>query len=215
MGTNQSSLENIPLAAHIKAVFLVRVLTAIVIAEGILVFGLGISLATLFPLKEKVPVYVEFQSGGNNFVRIARAGEDLTNNQALVALMLRKYVMDRETVNKIDEKQRYAQVFSMSTEGTADTFRKLYGGKDALVHQPGRKREVIIERDTALDYGISQVAFRTIDTNESKSSQEPVVNKWVATIAYDFYPQLVNIDNKHLNPMGLFVTEYTLSRPRI
>ncbi len=192
------------------------VLAWVVVGQTAGIIGLAAWHQT-HPVTKEVPYYVEFSTGGNNFVRVTPAGEAVQGNQTLLSSVIRSYVIKREPITKTDEggpEGRYAYVEAQSTDQVFKTFKEMYGGKDSLYYKPGFKREVIITRDSPIGPwggGVHQVEFRTIDTIEG-SGMEPIKNEWVATMNYEFRPREVPADDKLLNPTGLFVTEYTVSR---
>lgn len=201
---------------------LVRVLLWVVVVEAAVIAGLAVTVTAVFPLKTIEPVYVEFQSAANNFVKVVAAGQDIRANELVLATQLRKYVKDRETVDKVTESERYAQVMAMSDQepgGVADVFHKLYGNPETgMFYKPGAKREVQIVLDTALAPGVHQVEFKTFDTQNGQPVKDPATGReygeWTATIAYEYADQSVSYDKALLNPTGLVVMEYSLAKRR-
>lgn len=200
----------LPLAPGLYAIRLVKILFATNIAFAVLAIAAFCLLVMLFPLKEKELVFVEFQSAGNNFVRVRHADGELRADTQLIGWTTRMYVSARETVDQITERERYQAVMAMSSSQVANTFRTVYGGPDALLNRDGCKREVKILRDSPLAYGIHQVEFETTDTPQCRTTTEPV--QWVATLSYSFSDQLVTYADRYANLLGLFVDEYSLSR---
>ncbi|SEP43202.1 type IV secretion system protein [Nitrosovibrio sp. Nv6] len=162
------------------------------------------------PVKVIEPVYIEFQSSGNTVARIERVGDSITRRAVVVGAESRRYVVDRETVDKVTESVRYPRVFAMSGPALAAAFRNQYGGKDGLLQREGFKREVEVTRDSTLGEGIHQVEIITRDTDKMKPA--PVIQHWVVTLTYDFHDQQASYDDGLLNPLGFVVSEYTISR---
>lgn len=200
-----------PAVPWLQAIKVTKLLTIIVVIQLIVIIGLGIAFSTVFPLKEKIPIVVEFQSGGNNFVIVAKAGEDLRNNKALVSRELRYYIISRETIDRMTEETiRYPRVMAMSSSDVKKEFKDVYGNKEkALYFKEGAKRKIIINRDASLAPGIHQVDFTTIDTITGREGETR--RQWVATIKYEFSDQKVLYNEQTINPLGLFITGYDLS----
>ncbi|PCH54387.1 MAG: hypothetical protein COC22_00200 [Flavobacteriaceae bacterium] len=184
------------------------------------------------PIIKEHPVFIEFQSSSNNFVKIAEAGETLQANRALVDASIRRYLVDRERVDKTTEEMRYQRVMAMSSDKVSEEFRIKYGADDAPYKSRGQKREIEIVRSDELVRGIYQIEYKVTDTfGETQRSftgdeeiasgdlkRHPVNDKnkqvaeWVATIGYDFKKQLITYDKHLMNPLGLFVENFSLSR---
>lgn len=210
---------SVPLAAYKQTLLLNKRLVYVVF---FLVFALicaVVPYSFLFPLKEKQLEFVEFKSGTNNFVTIAKAGKEFTNKQLLISMFLRQYIVDREKVDKTTETIRYQRVLAFSGDSLKANFRQTHGGKKSNFHRKNFKRDIELKRDDALDYGLHQIEFVTIDTKDNKQSLSDTLKnrraskqEWVATMEYIFDGQEVSFDEKHLNPLGLKVMQYSLSR---
>ena len=209
-----------PSAPWATSTKLARMMGVVVIIEAIAIVALVVVIAFMVPLKEKIPIFYEFKEPGQNFVRIDKAGKDLTTNGQLIRMFLRRYVMDRETVDKQTETSiRYPRVFAMSSNAVATNFKKVYGNPETgLFFKKGFKRSVHIQRDSYLDTGLHQIEFETVDTLEGKPGQahNQMVKKteWVSIITYDFLEQDVNFEDSLLNPLGLGIVEYTITKRR-
>jgi type IV secretory pathway component VirB8 len=73
----------------------------------ILCIVLGIAIAAMMPLKSIQVEYVEFSSSGNNFVTVRSAGQDMDLRDVVNDISLRAYVVMREGVDQVTEKERY------------------------------------------------------------------------------------------------------------
>jgi len=199
---------------------------ALLIIVGQLVFH------QINPMVIEKPVYIEFRSSSNNFVKVSAAGRDIRANRALVEASIRRYLVDRERVDKVSEIIRYRRVMAMSSDKVGEFFREKYGADDAPFKSEGQKREIDITRAVELVPGIYQLEYTVTDTfseaqrsfttkNERGRSNtdsryyntKPAQTaRWVATIAYEFREQNVTYDEHLMNPIGLFITNFSLSR---
>lgn len=186
-------------------VLLSRVVVALLVAVVAMAFG----YAAILPLKTTEWLVYEFSSSNNTFVRVARAGDEITANEALTSMLLRKYVMDRETINRVDEQDRYASVMAQSASNVAATFKNIYGGENSPLNISGYLRAVVINRDSKLGTGLHQVEFTTTDTT---NGIKPDVRQWVASISYTWSAQKVRADDITFNPAGLVITQYSLAQ---
>lgn len=202
--------NNVSLPWH-QAVKNNKLLAIIAVSEAVCIVILALAIAVMLPLKEKDPVYVEFSSGGNNFVRITKAGENISSNALLVTYFLRKYVIDRETVDKTTEQVRYARIAASSAPELYKRFQSVYGDeKKGLYYKEGFKRAVTIVRDDALGVGIHQIEIKTADT-DGDNRENIKRGEWVITMRYSFAEQKIGFDERLNNPIGLLVTEYTIT----
>lgn len=205
-------------APWIKCGQMVRTLSWLLVVSWVVIVALAVALTTVFPLKTVKTRYVEFESGGNNFVRILPAGQDIRANSALLSVTLRRYVVDRETVDKITEPHRYTVVHAMSNDSVWERFKTVYGNpQTGLYYRKGFKRSIVIVQDSDLGAGVHQVEFLTYDTQDGRpirtnKAGKPVPGDWIATIAYEYDEQAVDYKDRLLNPTGLIVTQYSLAR---
>lgn len=195
-----------------------RMLTILLGFSVVAVTVEAIVIASLFPLKTIQLEIVEFQSSTNNFVKVAAAGEDISINQLVTSMFLRRFVVDREKIDKVTEQDRYARVIAMSTDELGADFQTVYGGQKALYYKQGFKRDIEITRDASLGYGIHQIEFKTFDTYDNKPSDKVLDNnrkatgEWVANLSYTMVDHEVNLDDLYLNPQGIVIDQYSLSR---
>jgi len=210
--TKEVSFREIPRVPFLRLISMNRVLGWITFGLIGAIIALVIGILSLFPLKEKELVIVQLDPANNSRYILAKANEALQSNEALISSMIRTYVNDRETVDKITEADRYARVQAMSKDTVFRAFETVYANKDiSPLFQEGLKRSIQITNDRALAEGIHQVEFTRVDTHERTPSPQ-VATKWVAMLKYGFADRKGTIEDKLLNPLGLFVVEYSLTK---
>lgn len=199
----------------IQAAKLVKILTILLVGSMVVNIGLGIALTTLFPLKTTETFFVQIKGEGENFVTLHKANQAIQNSMPLVGMFMRIYVESRESVDKVTEKLRYPRIKAMSSHEVGKNFEKMIMDKKASPFlRPNLKREIEIVRDVALARGIHQIIFDRVDTYADRPDRKPKKTRWAATIHYTFSDQKVAYNRTHLNPVGLFVNEYTLTPTR-
>jgi len=195
----------------VQAVTTNKVLAVLLVLSMVGNICMAFGFSYLFPLKTIEPVIVEFSSSRNNFVTVASGRQNLTSNFMLIRHFLRQYVVQREKIDKITEEQRYQVVYAMSGDEVSQSFRAVYGDPEkGLFFIDKFKRDITITRDDPLAKGIHQVEFITTDTYDDERGTEE--SEWVATISYKFVDQMVTYSEADFNPLGLIVTEYSLSK---
>lgn len=215
-----------------KAIDIISTLKVVIIALGLICIGLVAALVMLMPLKELVPVYVEFSSDKNTFVTVKSARQGTKEHRLLADIGLRAYVTMRETVDKVTEAERYECVNTMSSSRVREQFAKSYyrtpskaEEKDPDFKTPiskvdGLKRDIRINSDIPINkQGRTlkhQVEFYTIDRIDEG---EPKTKIWTALIEYRFTDRKVSLAQLKesagpygavCNPLGLQIIDYTL-----
>lgn len=186
-----------------------RVLGWVVVAQTLVIAGLAI-WHQLNPVTIKEPVYIEFQSSGNTVATIDRVPDSMARSGLVIGAETRRYVVDRETVDRTTETDRYPRIFAMSDSALAKQFREIYGGPVSLFKRDGFKRAVRVVRDSPLGEGIHQVEIVTSDTE--RPGFAPVVQEWIVTMTYEFRAEAKSYEQGLLNPLGFTVLEYTISK---
>lgn len=201
-----------PRIPFLRLMALNRALGLISLGQLVAIVALVVGILGLFPLKEKEVVIVQLDPANNNRYILEKADEKLRANASLIASMIRTYVNDRESVDKITEAHRYERVQAMSDETVFKAFLNVYSNKEiSPLFQEGLKRSILITNDRSLADGIHQVEFTRIDTQERTPSPQ-VATKWVAVMKYGFADRKGTVEDKLLNPLGLFIIEYSLSK---
>lgn len=206
--------EDTPRAPWIMAIELARLMFVLVL------FLVLVAVFLLFwhvthPIVVKEPLYVEFQSGGNNFVRIAAAGEDVTNNQALISMEMRRYVSAREPVDGMSDytADKYATVHYMSCDPVWNAFKNKYGGENGILARKEFRRDVRIISDSRLADGAHQVVFQTRDWLYGVTDRDSAPwQTWTASLGYSFDTSKRRFDDVGMNPTGIQICEYNLAR---
>ena len=183
--------------------FLLNIVFAIVI-----VF-LAILIIILLPLKEKKPYLVFFSDTQSNFVRVEPANIDIRGDEALLKGILTSYVLKRETINRIDDVQRYEEIRMQSSSKVWTTFSALVAQNGSIYSTNGIYREIKIVNSSILSANVATVDF--IAKIVSDASGEQGYKRYRATLAYDFRNQELNFDSLPKNPTGFIVSEYALT----
>jgi len=181
----------------------------------VVIIVLAVAIAVLVSTRQdKELVFVEFPKSGNHLVRVLAAGKDITANKALVAATLQTYVYERELIDGQTEFIRYPRVLAKSTQAIWNDFDRTI---KPLLKKKGLKQSVEILSERKLADGIHEIEYEvtaTIDGKIDPQTQEPWerVQKFEATMTYDFRPQEVEEKDKYNNPTGIFITNWTRSK---
>ncbi|WP_297195233.1 type IV secretion system protein [uncultured Campylobacter sp.] len=179
------------------------------IVFALIIIFLIILLIILLPLKEKKPYLVFFSDTQSNFVRVEPANIDIRADEALLKGIISSYVLKRETINRIDDVQRYEEIRMQSSSKVWTTFNALVAQTNSIYSTTGIYREIKIINSSILSANVATVDFvaRVI----SDSSGEQSYKRYRASLQYDFKNQELNFDSLPKNPTGFTVSEYALT----
>ena len=210
VGLKEICIEETPVAQYLQAARNAKIMGRCLIASLFVIFALAATIITLLPLKEKEVVIVEFKNAAQNVVVLEKASTPLQASDKLISSVLRIYVADRESVDKVTEGAiRYPRVRDMSSDEVWRQFHAIYGNQDSgPFFQKGLKRAIQITSDSKLAPGIQQIEFTRTDTMDGQQGE--AVSKWIAIIRYTFADRRATEAEALRNPLGLFVTEYSV-----
>lgn len=192
------------LERNIKAYMLY---TIIILAFIIVLLALAISFLT--PLKETKPYLVMFSNAESNFVKIAEANLDIRSDIGLLKNILSGYVQNRESINRIDDIQRYELIRVQSDRSVWEAFQNLVKSKNSVYTTSNLYRAVKIINVAILSKNVATVDFTIEQSNKQRTEL-----RWFnyrATLNYDFVPNEDTYSSNLSNPTGFVVKEYALS----
>ncbi len=189
-----------------------NILIGVIVLLSILTAALGGAIYIMMPLKTIQTEFYEFNNASMNFIKIEKAGQRVQRKQALIAMFLKRYLADREVMDKLTESLRYRRVNLMSTPDVWKAFKETYNHKDSPLQKEGFKRDVEIYRWHPLSKNVFQIEYKTTDYLEG--SEFPDINYWVVTLSYYFDEQVVSKEEETLNALGIMVNQYSIAKAR-
>lgn len=183
--------------------FVLNIIFACIIILLIILF------AVLLPLKQEKPYLVFFSDAQTNFVKVEPANMDIRSDEALLKGIIAGYVLKRETINRIDDIQRYDEVRIQSKPSVWNTFRTLVTQNNSIYSMKGIFREIRIINSSILSKNVATVDFTATVINEATG--EKSFKRYRATLNYDFTQQELNFKSLPKNPTGFIVNEYALT----
>lgn len=183
--------------------FVLNIIFACIIILLIILF------AVLLPLKQEKPYLVFFSDAQTNFVKVEPANMDIRSDEALLKGIIAGYVLKRETINRIDDIQRYDEVRIQSKPSVWNTFRTLVAQNNSIYSMKGIFREIRIINSSILSKNVATVDFTATVINEATG--EKSFKRYRATLNYDFTQQELNFKSLPKNPTGFIVNEYALT----
>lgn len=183
--------------------FVLNIVFACIIILLILLFSI------LLPLKEEKPYLVFFSDAQNNFVRVEPANFNIRADEALLKGIIAGYVLKRETINRVDDIERYEEIRIQSKSNVWNTFNALVTQNGSIYSTKGIYREIKIINSFILSKNVATVDFTATVIHEATA--EKSFKRYRATLNYDFTQQKLNFDSLPKNPTGFIVNEYALT----
>lgn len=208
-----SEFESISPAAYKAAQVNNILLSRVVAALAIIVIVEAIAIISLFPLKDTRIKVVEFVDGAANFVRVTEPGATIQGDAILIDYFVKKYIVDRETWDRVGEEARLPYIRAVSSDKVWNDMRALFTNPKSPHMRSDFKRAVKILRVSSVSQTIRQVEFETTDSYGAfGSSQTTEKAIWIATLKMSFAPRVVAYNETDLNPLGLVVEEYSIAQ---
>lgn len=176
---------------------------------ALIIIILFILFTILLPLKEDKPYLVFFSEAENNFVKVMPANLDVRSDEALLKGIIAGYVLKRETINRVDDAERYEEIRNQSKSNVWTTFEALIKQENSIYSAKGIYRDIKIINSSILDKQVATVDFTATVMHEATA--EKSFKRYRATLQYDFTEQELNFDSLPKNPTGFIVNEYALT----
>ncbi|MDY5556173.1 type IV secretion system protein [Helicobacter sp.] len=171
---------------------------------------LALALVFLMPLKETKPYLVFFSNGENNFVKVTEANYPIRSDEALMKNILSGYVLNRETINRINDEERYEITRIQSDINVWKAFQNLVTEKNSIYTTKNLYRNIRILNVTLLSKNVATIDFVIEQTNKTRT--ETQFFNYRASLEFDFAPKEDNTYNTTIkNPTGFVVKNYALN----
>lgn len=171
---------------------------------------LALALVFLMPLKETKPYLVFFSNGENNFVKVTEANYPIRSDEALMKNILSGYVLNRETINRINDEERYEITRIQSDIDVWKAFQNLVTEKNSIYTTKNLYRNIRILNVTLLSKNVATIDFVIEQTNKTRT--ETQFFNYRASLEFDFAPKEDNTYNTTIkNPTGFVVKNYALN----
>lgn len=187
-----------------------------IIILGVISTLLAIAIISLAPIKEVRPYLVTFSNSESNFVKIKQANENISSDIGLVKNILASYVINRETINRINDIARIEIVRIQSDRSVWETLENVMKDKNSIYRTQNLYRAVTIHSVNLFKQEEDQVALIAFSIEQTnKARTELKILKYQAAIKYDFEKEENSqdiYDANDKNPTGFKVKEYALSK---
>ncbi|RWB58738.1 MAG: type VI secretion protein [Mesorhizobium sp.] len=182
------------------------------LVSGVASVVAGLSLLTLvliLPLKQFEPYVIEVDKT-TGYLEVARALKpgDLSQNEAVTAANLVRYIRARETYDAREIKQNYdlAQLYSTGTASKDLTWAYTPSNAQSLDKVYGRNVTISVDIKSVslLNNTTASVRFSTTTRRENSSTTD----NWVAVVKFRYTTTPIKNEWRFDNPLGFQVIEY-------
>lgn len=167
-----------------------------------------IIILTLLPLKEKEPYLVTFTNDTQSFAIIQKADQSITANEALNRQLVGAYILSRENINRIDDKEKNEVVREQSSPEVWRVFERIIAQEDSIYSNENLTREVKIINISIIKkgYANADVSISLFYNGILKSEK-----RYRIIISYKFKTLAINYKSLPKNPTGFTVTGYSIT----
>lgn len=165
-------------------------------------------ILTLLPLKEKEPYLVTFTNDTQSFAIIQKADQSITANEALNRQLLGAYILSRESINRIDDKQRNEIIREQSSPEVWSVFERIIAQENSIYSNENLTRVVRIINISIIKkgYANADVSISLFYNGILKSEK-----RYRIVISYKFKTLAIDYQSLPKNPTGFTVTGYSIT----
>ena len=191
---------------------LINLLISVIFLLSTLTAGAVSGMFALFPLKTKEIDVVSYDQASNRWVSVTKSNK-LKGDKLLIQNFLAGYVKDRQTVNHIDDQERFEKIVSFSGEEVKGLYVQEIKDHQKVYSDSKFRREIEIGSSTLIGDKVGEVEFKTKDYHLSADKWEEIgTDSFKATMQFQFVDRKVTVDKAHLNPLGFEIVAYQVTR---
>lgn len=198
--------------AYRMAIWNSHILFFVVVVQLIINVVLAIVVCAAYPLKRIEPMLIQAKGKEDVYVTVTPLDPSIAGYSVLLESMVQKYIKQRESIDLVLDGNRWNEVRALSKiEVWKPFFETIVGAKEAYNKRLKDQvtRDVIIRNVSRLDHDLFQVEWIATDKHLHEALQSSV---WVSIVRFSTEPQNVVLEERFSNPLGFFVTAYSVSR---
>lgn len=194
--------------------YIITVLAGLLLLAVAALFLGAKSYMALYKQKEKVPTPIVYQVDEQSkmVVRIEEGDLLHTKRELLRSSTMRQYVLNRETINHLDEADRWGKVKIMSSKSVWTSFANTMSvqkNPDSPMKNPDYIRKIEIITDYPIK-GVGNVHRVEFLVSESVKGKEFPPRRFVAVIEFDSSNAQIVYEDRFLNIDGIEVISYDI-----
>jgi type IV secretion system protein VirB8 len=197
--------------------YLAHVLFSLNILQGLMNIAMVCFVMSLFPLKEIQPMLLSFTDHQNQVVRIQPFARSIEGRKLMTEKLVMRYVELREAIDGITDNQRTKEIHMYSDPPLYEAFRNLVKSdnpKSPVVefYKKNMTRSVHVKRCLCLEPDAPNTYRIEWESIDYLHNQEVERKQWITTLTVKFEARDVKYEDQYMNPLGLTVTNYTISK---
>ncbi|BEG56844.1 virB8 family protein [Helicobacter sp. NHP21005] len=185
----------------------------LVVLLSFISLALIVALIMLLPLKKTEHHFIDFANQDKHYAIIQKADGNLASNEALVRSLVGQYVLDRESINHIDDQERYEVVRLQSNPQVWQVFESLVASKNSIYTAQQLTRDIHIINISLLKQSKEQnIAQVQIVAKLFRAGSPLTEKRYNIVLSFSFKP-LPAFDTAMMpkNPTGFEVTRYSVT----
>lgn len=186
----------------------------LVVLLSFISLALIVALIVLLPLKKTEHHFIDFANQDKHYAIIQKADGNLASNEALVRSLVGQYVLDRESINHIDDQERYEVVRLQSNPQVWQVFESLVASKNSIYTAQQLTRDIHIINISLLKQSKEQnIAQVQIVAKLFRAGSPLTEKRYNIVLSFSFKP-LPAFDTAMMpkNPTGFEVTRYNVTQ---
>lgn len=208
----KSSQEDVPFAVASSNATAIKVMAFVIVVLLLSLVGTGFFAAQQYARKEKTPepIIFEVDKAAHKVVRVEKGTLNADQNSLLLSVSLRDYVFNRETINHIDEKDRWRKIRLMSSRSVWNDFQTVMNpeiNKNSVLLNNDLERKIEVFTDYPISNNVHRVEFYVTDIIDGETYP---AQRFVAVFKYSKGDAFVSFDDRFVNIEGLKITNYKI-----
>lgn len=196
----------------------------VAITSCVLSICLTISITTMLPLKEVRPflVRVDNNTGVTDIVTMLENGKS-DYGEEVDRYFASLFVQKLESYDWYTIQSQFNQVMMFSNNDVKNNIKNIFNSPNAphKLYQDKQRVDITINSISRLDKHLLQVRFikkispmngGTYDPTTDKTNPEPILEKRIATLAYEYQNVPTVDDIRRVNPLGFTVISYKVDQ---
>ncbi|WP_281746813.1 type IV secretion system protein [Helicobacter suis] len=185
----------------------------LVVLLSLISLALTVALIILLPLKQTQHHFIDFANQDKHYAIIQRADANLASNEALVRSLVGQYILNRESINHIDDQNRYEVVRLQNNSSVWHVFESLVASKNSIYTAPKMDRDIHIVNIALLKHSKNQnIAHVQIVAKLFDAGQLIQQKRYNIVLSFTFLPP-PSFDTTMMpkNPTGFQVSRYSVT----
>lgn len=194
------------------AIWNTHIMSFIVFALLISNISLAIVVCLAYPLKTLEPMIIQAKGKDDVYITVTPVNPSIKGYDVLLETIVTRYITLRESIDLIMDIERWCEVRALSKpEVWKPFYDTIVGNKESYQKRLNDTvtRHVTLRNISRLDKDLFQIEWESTDKQLHEVIQR---NLWVSILRFTIEPQCVKENERFSNPLGFFVSAYSVTR---